>query len=215
MRYALLAAIPLAAVFSVLGCGGPDTTDDGAGKPIPVEGTSNDEPCREPYEFAFLEYARKGEFRVQGDRKPKTVYTLLYTDGWMKSRTFGGPFEAIVRKNGVQTFWKEARKRAAHDLYMYFYNKGFFDLPGSDQVDWQRFKQEGYTTKAISVQRDDVRHIVFLEDVTGEHGDDPRWGVFNDCLTQMLTTYSTIEDVRAQVQKGDFGEALGDYLQGK
>ncbi|MCE9584646.1 MAG: hypothetical protein K8T20_19315 [Planctomycetes bacterium] len=217
MRWALLAAIPVVAAFVILGCGtsGENGGEGGeGGEKVKVEGSSNDDPCEEPYEFAYFQFARKGEF-IKADQKPKTIYTLLYTSGWMKTRTFGGPFETLVKRNGIQTFWKEIRKRATHDLYVYFYDKGYFDLPGSDQVDWTRFNQKGYTTKALSVQRDDVRHIVFLDDVTGERGDDPRWGTFNDCLTQLLTTYSTIEDIRAQVQKGEFGEALDAYLKGK
>ncbi|KAF0242146.1 MAG: hypothetical protein FD180_4076 [Planctomycetota bacterium] len=209
MRWILFCAVAGAAAFAIAGCGEPDTNGDTG--PMKVDSGANDEPCAEPYEFAFFEYARKGDTR----KKANTMYTLLYTQGWMKSRTFGGPFEAQVKREGIEVFWKESKKRATHDLYVYMYEKGFFDLPGDDLVDWNRFKQPGYTTKAVSVTRDDVRHIVFFEDVTGERGDDPRWNTFNDCVSQLLTTYSTIEDVRARVQKGGFDSALEDYLKGR
>ncbi|MEK7470108.1 MAG: hypothetical protein AAB074_22290 [Planctomycetota bacterium] len=214
MKWTLIFAMATAAAFAIAGCSEPGTDDEGT-TPIPVDSGANDAPCTEPYEFAFFQFARKGDFRPTGDRKPRTMYTLLYTAGWMKSRTFGGPFEAQVKREGIEVFWKEIKKRATHDLYAYMYEKGFFDLPGSDLVDWTRFKEPGYTTKAIAVTRDDVRHIVFFEDITGERGDDPRWGTFNDCVNQMLSTYSSIEDVRAHVQKGGFDSALEAYLKGR
>ncbi len=215
MRWALFCSFVAVSAAVVAGCSETDKGNGGDSGPVSVENSSNDDPCSEPYEFAFFEYARKGDFHLAGDKKPRTMYTLLYTRGWMQSRTFGGPFEALVKREGIETFWKESKKRATHDLYAYMYEKGFFDLPGSDLVDWQRFKQTGYTTKAVAVTRDDVRHIVFFEDVTGDRGDDPRWNTFNNCVNQLLTTYSSIEDVRAQVQKGSFDNALEAFLKGR
>lgn len=215
MRWALFFTIVAVSFAAVAGCTNTGPEGDGDTRPVEVESGANDIPCSEPYEFAFFEYARKGDFRPSGDRKPRTMYTLLYTRGWMQNRTFGGPFEALVKREGIETFWKESKKRATHDLYAYMYEKGFFDLPGSDLVDWQRFKQEGYTTKAVAVTRDDVRHIVFFEDVTGPRGDDPRWNTFNDCVNQLLTTYSSIEDIRAQVQKGSFDNAFEAFMKGR
>jgi hypothetical protein len=211
MKWVLFFAAAVAAAFAIAGCSEPDPNGEGDTKPMKVENSANDEPCTEPYEFAYFQYARKGDTR----KKAQTMYTLLYTAGWMKSRTFGGPFEAQVKRESIETFWKEIKKRATHDLYVYMYEKGFFDLPGSDLVEWTRFKEPGYTTKAVSVTRDDVRHIVFFEDVTGSAGNDPRWGTFNDCINQLLSTYSSIEDVRAHVQKGGFDSALEDYLKGR
>ena len=215
MRWFFLAAIPVAAALFVVGCTGPDPgPDNGTDKPVGVESGANGDACDEPYEFAYFQYARKGDYGGSG-RKAQTIYTLLYTSGWMKTNTFGGPFEKLARTERIQTNWKEIRKQATHDLYAYMYEKGFFDLPGSDLVEWGRFKPKGYNTKAISVTRDDVRHIVFMEDVTGQQGDDPRWNIFNDCVRQLTETFSAIEDVRAHVQKGGFDSALEDYLKGK
>jgi hypothetical protein len=211
---AWVAWVGAVAALGVGGCAEPEP-DQGGNKPIDVEGGTNDEPCADQMEFAYFQFARKGDIRIQGGRAPVSTYTLLYTQGWMKLRTFGGPFEKVAKLDGVETYWKEARKRSAQDLYAYIYEKGFFELPGDDLVDWERFQQQGYSTKAVSVTRDDARHIVFLEDVTGSDGKDPRWNTFNDCVNQLLTTYSSIEDVRAQVQKGSFQKALEDYLRGK
>lgn len=197
------------------GCGEPEPNGGGDGGPIAVDSGANDDPCNEPYEFAYFQYGRKGDYRMTGGRGPKSAYTLLYTRGWMKTRTFGGPFEKLVKTEGIETFWKESKKRATQDLYVYMFEKGFFDLPGSDLVDWERFNQAGYSTKAVSVTRDDIRHIVFFEDVTGDQGDDPRWNTFNDCVSQLLNTYSSIEEIKAQVQKGSFQQALDDYLRGR
>jgi hypothetical protein len=201
------------------GCG--NTTEDGSSKePIPFTGgpsneeLRSDEPCNEPYEFAYLSYARKGDYR-RGQGGSKSVYLLLYTSGWMKTRTWGGPFEPITRREGITTSWKHIKKNTTQSLYSYFFTRGFFDLPGSDLVDWARFKADGYWTKAISVDREGDRRIVYLEDVTGAQGTDPRWNTFNDCEKALLEYFNRIEDVKPVVQKSSFSDALDAYMKGK
>jgi len=213
MRAARILPFALAAAALVAGCAEEPTVDKGGGGSLEVEHGTNDEGYVEPFEFAYLSFDRKGDRTAE--RARKTIYLLLYTKGWMQTDTFGGPFEAIAKKEGVYTSWKEIKKRACQDLYAYFYERGFFELPGSSSVDWTRFKQDGYSTKAISVNRQGERHVVFFEDVTGKEGNDPNWNVFNDCEKQLLTVFSAIEDVRPVVQKAGFQQALDDYLRWK
>ncbi|MBI2921210.1 MAG: hypothetical protein HYY18_09020 [Planctomycetes bacterium] len=210
MRRAWPCVLAVAAAIAA-GCAGDDSGggNGGGGGGGGSENTAADDSVNERVEIAYLSFARKGDYPQPGTGgHAATTYLLLYTRGWMKEYTFGGPFEALVKREDVQTVWKEMKKNAFKDLYTFLYSKGFFNLPGSPSVDWTRFREAGYTTKVISVDRDGERHVVFLDDVTGKRGDDPRWDIFRECEQQIITTFSAIEHVHPVVNKDSFQKAF-------
>jgi len=205
--WGLAAAIPFVGGCAGNGNGGDDGSDDG---PIEIESGANDKPSNERMEIAFLQYGKKGDWR-KGEGNPGTTYLLMYTRGWIMDGTFGGPFEPLVKRDGIQTSWKEIKHSATQSLYAYLYKKGFFELPGEASVDWTRFRAEGYWTKVIALNRDGQRHIVFVEDVRGD-GTDPRWNTFIDCEKAILSLFSNIEDVRPVVNKDSLNDAFKAYM---
>jgi hypothetical protein len=210
----------MAAVVAAPGCGnGPEEfAEDEYGA-----AGSNDEAELEEAEIVFLQWAKKGDAgrRVGApggmtSRDQSSQHLLLYTKGWMKERTFGGPFEAITKPAGVTPGWKEIKHTAYRDLKAFFWKHGFFDeLPGTEFIEREPFEDPEYSTKALAFTIGNERKIVFLDSVTKGAGTDPRWDSFNTCVEHFINVFTKIEDVRARVEKQDPNAALRAFLNRK
>lgn len=219
MRWIWVTAVIVGSVLWIAGCtvGEPTTTTGGD-----TEGadTAKEEPCKEQFEFNFVQYHWKGDFNKRYSTRPangeaQSFSALLYSQGWIDAKQpFGGAFDVYRKREGFSVGWKVGSKLVMQHLYAYFFEKGFFDLPGSEFPDDRKMKDPDYATKIMVVQREDVRHIVCLEDVMGD-GTDPRWGTFNDCVKEYLGVYSNVQDVHASVEKSSFSRALSEYLKEK
>lgn len=169
------------------------------GSPQPAQPSEGD-----AIEICLLCYRKSGDAAKQlglpDDGLPSTVSLRLYNRAWRLSRPPGGPFEVVARVPGSNTVEEELSDDACARLFQLMWTQGFMDLPGDRFLDRSRFV-EGYSTTAISVARNDERHIVFLEDVTGPRGDDPRWDRFVSCQSGILDGMSGNVGVRAKVRK--------------
>ena len=54
---------------------------------------------------------------------------------------------------------------------------------------------------AMSIAWNDERHIVYQEDITGLHGDDPRWEIFMTCEEGVIAAMGNREGVQTKVVK--------------
>lgn len=179
----LLPAVLLAA------CGSPEPAPSPAGDAI---------------EICLLCYRKSGDaarrMGLPDDGLPSTVSFRLYNRAWRLSRPPGGPFEVVARVPGADALEEELADDACERLYQLMWTQGFMELPGERFLDRSRFV-EGYSTTAISVARNDERHIVFLEDVTGAAGDNPLWDRFAACQGGILDGVRGNVGVRAKVRK--------------
>lgn len=166
-----------------------------SGSPAPPRGVD------EPVEIAWLSVNRAGDAnaRVGMPAARSSAYVLLYNDAWIRSRTYGGPFEAFARKRGIPVTWKRLEPDAARSLFDFLWTRGFADLPGDGEVDWRRLEGAEVSNKLLVLTRGEVRHVVFFDDVTAPSG--PGWDVFRDCENAVLDAFNAALEPTVQLRK--------------